>query len=64
MAKKTLAAELAEVTAFFEENKGIKVHGITRKDPDVYRVTTHNDQFTVTVSRSEGAVTEALISYP
>lgn len=64
MANKTLAADLAEFTAFFEENKGIEVHGVARKSTNVYRVTTHNSAFTVTVKRDKGAITEALITFP
>ena len=64
MAGKTLAADLAEFKAFFEENKGIEVHGVVRKSANIYRVTTHNSAFTVTVQRKAGAITEAIISYP
>jgi hypothetical protein len=64
MARKTLAAELAEFKEFFEENKGIEIQGAVRQEPNVYRVTTHNSAFTVTVSREAGMITEAIISYP
>ena len=64
MATKTLAADLAEFKAFFEENKGIEIHGVTRQSTNVYRVTTHNSAFTVTVTRSKGEITEAIITYP
>lgn len=64
MARKSLAAELREFTEFFEENKGIKVAGVTRKAANVYRVTTHNTEYDVTVTRDKsGAITRALISF-
>lgn len=64
MAEQSLSADLADFKAFFEENKGIELHGITRKSRNIYRVTTHNDEFTVTVKRNTGGdITEALISY-
>ncbi len=64
MAKKSLAAELAEFKAFFEENKGIEIVGAVRKEPDQYRVTTHNTAFDVAVTRDDaGAITQALISF-
>lgn len=65
MARKSLATELAEFKEFFEENKGIGIAEAVKVEPDVYRVTTHNSGFTVTVSRDDaGAITEAIISYP
>ena len=64
MARKTLAAELAEFKKFFEENKGIEVREAVRTGSDAYRVTTDNTAFDVSVTRDDkGAITEALITF-